>query len=133
MKKLVVRGSGVAVIALLIIAGFVIANPDWAANSPSKSQLPGGIVVQGTITPDAPYQTSGSARVNYWPVGGGPKSVAAFLITAGQTGLVTWGPYTLSGLNPGQQYNFCVEIDVMDPNTFTTVTYETDTKQQTSP
>ncbi len=133
MKKHLVGIGTVALMTLVGFVGFVIANPDWTPGSPSKAPGPGSIIVQGTFTPSTPYQTTGTVRVNCWPTGGGQKTVTTALVPPGQTGLTPWGPYTISGLASGQQYNFSVEIDVINPGNNATATYQTDTNQQTAP
>lgn len=134
MKQHLASVRVLAVTALLGIAGFAIANPDWAAKSPSQG-LPksGSVKVEGTCTPDVPYQTTGAVRVNYWPVGGGAKMVSVVQIPPGKTGRVAWGPFTLSGLTSGTSYNISVEIDLIDPKTKNEATLGTDTKQQAAP
>lgn len=141
MKKFHFPITLVMLLILLVFGRLLFANPNWNADYPMAGSTVGTIISQGTITPPNSYVTTGTARVTIWPVGGGPEIVTSFTLPSGQSGNISWGPWTVSGLTSGTPYNVSVDIDLTASNssstnaksvtTGTVLTYTTDPAQQT--
>jgi len=97
-----------------VFASAAWANPDWSSGYPKSGPTSGTIVVKGTVTLNCTQQTTGTVTVRTWPVDGGAETSQDFTITSGQTGMITWGELTVTGLTPAQNYNVVVEIGVID-------------------
>ena len=106
-----------AVVLTLVGVVFVphahAANPSWATGYPKPGATDGTIAVKGDLNIGAELETTGSAKIIAWLVGGGIQHVTGFTVPAGQTGGVAWGEAaTGNDLTSNFEYWVVVQIEV---------------------
>ena len=106
-----------AVVLTLVGVVFVpsahAANPSWATGYPKPGATAGRIAVKGELNLSATEETTGSARILAWLVGGGQTYSTSFTVPAAQTGVVSWGEAeTADDLTSDFEYWVVVQIEV---------------------